>query len=251
LPAYVAPHVDFIIPGVTFSPPLEKHTAIGRYGHLDSLLRTRQSAADVFETDEDAARATTRQSDGLPSDLQNCGHRISPECLKAFYHLPSTEDVASSYNATPANSLGVFELGGTYNQDDMNLFFQRFSPNIPNNTHPVPAPINGAKIKQHSFVPNTNYETELDLQIAYPIIYPQTITQYQVSPKSQYLNQGDNFPLDLQDFLDAIDGSFCSVEAPNEGHDCGIYVPRKVISISYGASEVGNSFMIIISGVRC
>ena len=239
MPAHIAPHVDFIVPGVAFSLPLEKRTA---------LLRERPVIDDEFGTGGDAAsavQAAPSQSNGLPPNLQRCGHRISPECIKALYKLPSWEEVASAYKATPANSLGVFELDGTYNQDDMNLFFQKFAPNIPNNTHTIPAPINGAKIKQHYFKPYTNFETELDLQVAYPIIYPQTITQYQVSPKSQYLDQGDNFPLNLQDFLDAIDGTFCDIEPPNEGNDCGIYIPRNVISISYGASEVSFSPVIV------
>lgn len=119
----------------------------------------------------------------------------------------------------------------------MNLFFEKFSPYVPQNTEPIPAPINGAVIQQGKYHPFTNGETELDLQIMYPIIYPQTITLYQISPR-HFEDTFDGFPLSIQDFLDAIDASFCDIEPPNQGNDCGIYVPEKVISMSYGVSEL-------------
>jgi hypothetical protein len=151
--------------------------------------------------------------------------------------LPSPEEVESEYDSSPINSLGLFEADGTYNESDMNQFFERFSPYVPVGTEPIPAPINGAKIQQGKYHPFTNGETELDLQIMYPIVYPQTITLYQISPK-HYEDTFLGFPLAIQDFLDAIDASFCNIEPPNQGHDCGIYVPRRVISMSYGVSEL-------------
>lgn len=181
---------------------------------------------------------TPPQATHLPPALQNCGTRISPACIKALYNLPSHEEVARSYGNDPANSLGLFEWGGTYNQSDMDQFFQRFSPYVPIGTHPIPAPVNGAKIQQNGNQgPYTNEETELDLQIIYPLIYPQTVTLYQVSPTGS-LDSYNQFPLSVQDFLDALDGSFCDVEPPNEGSDCGIYTPKRVISMSLGVSEL-------------
>lgn len=145
--------------------------------------------------------------------------------------------MASSYESSPINSLGLFEADGTYNESDMNQFFETFAPYVPVGTEPIPAPINNAVIQQGKLHPSTNGETELDLQIMYPIVYPQTITLYQISPK-RYEDTFDGFPLAIQDFLDALDASFCDVEPPNQGHDCGIYVPKRVISMSYGVSEL-------------
>jgi hypothetical protein len=119
----------------------------------------------------------------------------------------------------------------------MNQFFEAFAPYVPVGTEPIPAPINNAVIQQGKFHPSTNGETELDLQIMYPIVYPQTITLYQISPK-HYEDTFDGFPLAIQDFLDALDASFCDVEPPNQGNDCGIYAPKRVISMSYGVSEL-------------
>lgn len=42
----------------------------------------------------------------------------------------------------------------------------------------------------------------------------------------------------IGNLLDAIDGSFCTDKDKSAGQDCGIYSPTRVISISYGASEV-------------
>jgi hypothetical protein len=47
-----------------------------------------------------------------------------------LYDLPSPKEVASGYDSTPANSLGVFEGFGTYNQSDLNIFFERWAPEV-------------------------------------------------------------------------------------------------------------------------
>jgi tripeptidyl-peptidase-1 len=96
----------------------------------------------------------------------------------------------------------------------------------------------------------------LDLDIAYSIIYPQTINYIPVDDmyyQTNYYYKGFGDTL-----LDALDGSFCTysafgqkgnnnsvdpvypdVHAPEpEGYkgplQCGIYTPPKVISFSYG-----------------
>lgn len=98
-------------------------------------------------------------------------------------------------------------------------------------------------------------ESDLDFQISYPIIWPQNSVLFQTDDpyyENNYVFQGF-----LNNFLDAIDGSYCSYEAygetgnspldpsypdPNPGGykgqlQCGVYRPTNVISISYGGAE--------------
>ena len=97
----------------------------------------------------------------LPPGLRHCGFRISPACIKALYGLPQPDEVESQYDSDPINSVGLFEEDGTYNETDMNIFFETWAPYVPAGTEPVPAPINNAVIQQGKYHPFTNGETEL------------------------------------------------------------------------------------------
>lgn len=99
-------------------------------------------------------------------------------------------------------------------------------------------------------------ESDLDLQISYPIIYPQNSILFQTDDLNYALGieGGGGF---LNTFFDAIDGSYCTYSAFGEtgnanidpvypdplllGYEgqlqCGVYKPANVISISYGEQE--------------
>ena len=92
-----------------------------------------------------------------------------------------------------------------------------------------------------------NGESDLDLEYAMTLVYPQQVTLYQVGD----LVEGASF----NTFLDAIDGSYCTYEGgddpdpyndpvypdPYGGYqgpkNCGGYAATKVISTSYGYNE--------------
>lgn len=131
-------------------------------------------------------------------DLSNCDNIITPDCVKALYKIPEP-----ATSANPNNSLGIFEDGDYYAQKDLNLFFKNFSLGIPQGTHPKPAFIDGGEAP----VPTADAggESDLDFQLAYPIIYPQTITLYQTD--DSYYAQNDSVHVGLfNTFLDALDG---------------------------------------------
>lgn len=94
-------------------------------------------------------------------------------------------------------------------------------------------------------------ESDLDFQVSYPIIYPQNSILFQTDDpvyENNYTYSGF-----LNNFLDAIDGSYCTYDGGNSPLDppypdpqpggykgalqCGIYKPTNVISISYGGQE--------------
>lgn len=99
------------------------------------------------------------------SDLANCDIAITPACIRALYHFdaPNPNEQVSSNN-----SMGIFEDGDFYSQEDLNLFFANFTSYIPAGTHPIPNFVDGAEAP----VPVTDAggESDLDFELAYPIM---------------------------------------------------------------------------------
>lgn len=125
---------------------------------------------------------------------------------------------------------------------------------IPRGTHPDLKAVDGAKAP--TSVVNAGAESDLDFQVSYPIIWPQNSVLFQTDDMVYENNY--TFNGFLNNFLDAIDGSYCSYSAYGEtGNDpkldpsyphnvpggykgqlqCGVYKPTNVISISYGGAE--------------
>ena len=133
----------------------------------------------------------------------------------------------------------------SYLQNDLDLFFANFSRHQAQKT-PATDLIDGAVVQtiDQSFA--FNGESDLDLEYAMTLVNPQKVTLYQVGD----LIEGASF----NNFLDAIDGSYCT---SNGGDDslqdaaypdpfpggytgpktCGGFGATKVISTSYGYNE--------------
>ena len=180
--------------------------------------------------------------------LSLCDVAITPECINAMYN------ITKATSAVPGNELGIFEdLGDVYAQEDLNLFFLTLQQRIPIGTHPKLEAIDGAQAP--ASVANAGAESDLDFQISYPIIWPQNSVLFQTDDpvyEANYTYEGF-----LNNFLDAIDGSYCTYSAFGETGNspldppypdpapggykgklqCGVYKPTNVISISYGGQE--------------
>ncbi|MCJ1435182.1 hypothetical protein MMC27_004553 [Xylographa pallens] len=185
-----------------------------------------------FVTTPDAATPATVYS------LANCNQYITPECLRALYNFTNGTLASSSY--------GIVEYTPeAYIQTDLNLFYSTLAREIPQGTAPVLDSIDGGVNQQTTQSFNDNGESDLDLQYAQALVYPQKVTLYQTGD----LVEGASF----NNFLDALDASYCTSGGgdnpnfdgtypdPNSGgykkHDCGIYTPASVISTSYGSNE--------------
>lgn len=109
----------------------------------------------------------------LPADLSTCDQFITPDCIAALYQIPPFTGTPN-----PKNAMGLFEEGDYYDQEDLNMFFANFTPNIPNGTHPTAQFIDGA------FAPvpqdEGGGESLLDMELSLPIIFPITLDLYQV-----------------------------------------------------------------------
>ena len=244
VPRHVQRHVDYITPGIKMIPAAHKiqTRTVKRAVGLDAEGRPMMPY-----TSKPAFKANAFANS---SGLANCDQVITPECVRALYNIPEGS------KADPSNAIGVFESGPSYSQKDLNSFFTRFAPQIPNGTHPTNNKIDGAVAP--SKVQEASGEANLDLDLIYPLVYPQNVTLFQaddsvVSENFQYTNGIFNT------FLDAIDGSYCTYSAFGEtGNDpnvdptypdkrpggykgqlmCGTFEPTNVISISYGTQEI-------------
>lgn len=186
VPQQIQQHIDFIKPGILLAPS-KKGTSVER--------SVKRSAGSRPPKNRPVMEAP-------PPGLANCDKLITPECIKALYKIPPAT------KAHPNNSLGIFEEGDFYSQKDLDLFFANMSSHIPQGTHPIPAFIDGAKAPVS--VEQAGGESDLDFELAYPIVYPQNITLYQTDDLLYALtsNYTSGF---FNTFLDAIDG----VSQPN------------------------------------
>ena len=246
VPGHVQPHVDYITPGLKLLTPstsrnkdkkLDKRT-FGVSGHkkkpiLPPLKKALpQSLSKILATPLSTL----------------CDVAIIPKCIATMYN------ITKATKAAKGNQLGIFEdLGDMYAQEDLNLFFLTLAPQIPQGTAPILEAIDGATAPAP--VTMAGAESDLDFQISYPIIYPQNSILFQTDDDVYEANYTyDGF---LNNFLDAIDGSYCTYSAFGETGNssldppypdpapggykgnlqCGVYKPTNVISISYGGQE--------------
>ena len=148
-------------------------------------------------------------------------------------------------SANAQNSYGIVEYTPqAFLQNDLNLFFANFSKNQVQKT-PIIDLIDGATVQTTNQGFQYNGESDLDLEYAMVLVNPQKVTLYQVGD----LVEGASF----NNFLDAIDGSYCTYQGgddkiqdatypdPFGGYqgpeNCGGFAATKVISTSYGYNE--------------
>ncbi|KAL9051920.1 MAG: hypothetical protein Q9162_005704 [Coniocarpon cinnabarinum] len=270
VPEHVSEHVDYITPGIKlFAPSLTKRTAKGgsveRASSKTKTIPKRKAKrahphrkgndspfmqpAPAMEKDQMAMNTTN-------SSLATCDQVITPACIAALYRIPPVNRTKDELS--PDNSMGIFESQNQYwYQPDLDNFYANFTPYIENGTHPIADNIDGFEAVTTN-ASAAGEETELDLTIAYPIVYPQTITVFGEDDAVYGANPNETYTFGFNTFLDAIDGSYCTYSAYGETGDssidpqypdpapggykgelqCGIYKPTPVISVSYGGQEV-------------
>ena len=261
VPQAIQKHIDFISPGVHLQAP-------------QKAAKMKRNKRDPRK-DEGAQRPQPllapmpEHYEYNQSDLSNCDVAITPPCIRALYNVPLPPSPAQ-----PGNAIGIFEDGDFYAQEDLNLFFANFTPYIPQGTHPTADLIDGAIAPVN--VSEAGGESALDFELAFPLLYPQQATLYQIDDIN-YSNGNLSTVGIYNDWLDAIDGvssqlsfflvtlltkplikSYCSYSAFGEtGNDpvldpkypdplpggykgqlqCGVYKPTNVLSVSYSSQE--------------
>ncbi|GAB7355453.1 hypothetical protein MBLNU459_g5957t2 [Dothideomycetes sp. NU459] len=165
------------------------------------------------------------------------------------------DDVPSTNNAAvEGNSLGIVEYTPeSYLPSDLDLFFKTYEPAAVGE-RPIFDSIDGGFLYDNiTNVTAFSYlgEPSLDLQYAMSLVYPQNVILYQVGDLAEEYNTSFN------NFLDAIDASYCTYDGGDEqpydavypdpypgpnsyqgAEDCGTYAAAKVISTSYAYDEI-------------
>ena len=104
---------------------------------------------------------------------------------QALYNIPS------NFTTEPDNQLGIVTYF-PYQPSDLDEFFQLYT-DIPPGTRPLEISIDGAPTSSPNYVTE---EPSIDIDAAFPIVYPQNITWF-----------GDQqIDSDVDEFLDAVDG---------------------------------------------
>ncbi|KAJ6789505.1 hypothetical protein PWT90_07165 [Aphanocladium album] len=223
LPNTVAQHVDFVVPS----------TVMGKLPGKRSGSAPQKSHIVPFPVQPVVPSQISKTGSA------NCDKVITPECIKALYSIP---DAPASPN--PDNRLGIFESQGEMHlQSDLDQFYSNYAPNIPAGTGPKEDFIdyNGNNPDGSEAVG----EAALDFQVAIPVIYPQGTELFQTNANFDGYRQLGF----INQFLDAVDGSYCTYSSHGEKGDdpildgttpneqCGTFKPTSVISFSYGLDE--------------
>ena len=271
LPEHVVDHLDYVTPSVNFDTPLPKThitenleseskdqagnlakrqtqvsnllqgltTAAGSY--IQSVGNLLGAAGRPYSPIKPQVRPIPQAGSVSATSLGGCFNYTTPYCLQTMYSMPN--NTAAGVNS--GNSYGIVEFSPqAYLQSDLNGFWASLGQGIPQGYAPTLNNLYRSGQPQTSQTgPNYNTESNLDLEYAMRLVYPQAVTLYQVGDE----NQGGSF----NTFLDGLDSSYCGGDDPVQdpkypnpngytGNDCGIYANSvtKVISISYGYNEI-------------
>lgn len=162
LPKHIQKHVDYVTPGLKGTMmDLRPASQWKRSGHRRSS--SGRLGSKIMPKDKKFRAVEDVVISNLT--LADCDQYITPECLQVLYNF-----TAPNPNATVSsnNSLGIFEEGDFYAQEDFNLFFTTFTPYIANGTHPIPNFIDGAEAPI-KILALAGGESDLDFELAYPM----------------------------------------------------------------------------------
>ncbi|KAK3689148.1 Pro-kumamolisin, activation domain-containing protein [Podospora appendiculata] len=265
LPDEVAPHVDYITPGIKLmSGGYDKEKV------QQQELRKRQSEEERKQQQQGGRRPRRRCNEPPPPEgVQDekwfkikgpCTYEVTPDCVRNQYQIPN------GTTATPGNELGVFQsLNQHYHQWDLDMYWKYTAPYIPRGTHPELRSINGA-LGPTTVISDAGTEADLDFQVVTPLIWPQRSVLWQTDDEwyqREMMQAQTKYNGFFNTLFDAIDGSYCTFSAygatgncdvdacrdpeypnthdPETGYQgdlmCGAYEPTNVLSISYSGFE--------------
>uniref|UniRef100_A0A093V056 Aorsin n=1 Tax=Talaromyces marneffei PM1 TaxID=1077442 RepID=A0A093V056_TALMA len=247
LPEHIATHVDYITPGIKMTQAVKRTVKREKRGVNAGATRTSIHAPANDLSSENV------QFSGSDSDLARCSYNMTPPCIRALYGIPMPTD-----KPNPNNALGLYEQGDYFAKSDLDLYWKNVYPEVPQGTYPKPQLIDGANYSVPASSSLNTGESNIDITMAYALIYPQEVLLYQVDDQLYEPTEVATTNL-FNTFLDALDGSYCTYTAYGEtgndpkidpvypdtregGYDgqlqCGVYKPANVISASYGQAEI-------------
>ncbi|KAF3274767.1 hypothetical protein TWF970_007748 [Orbilia oligospora] len=217
------------------------------------------------------------QFDALVSEVQTLLHtsyhiyehegsgRLNVACDECIRELYRIAELPVGTRVNSSNKLGIFQgLGQLYSQNDVGTFNRLFTRIPCSKGNPELRSIDGGRGSTSSLTDEVGDESNLDIQASHHIIYPQGQALFSTDDPPTQNNY--NYSGFLNNYLDGIDGSYCSFTAfgitgnsnstdppldppyPNPKNagkpgafpgplDCGTQSPTYVTSISYGGPE--------------
>ncbi|KAG9941557.1 subtilisin-like protein, partial [Aureobasidium melanogenum] len=236
LPKHLKDHIDFVTPSLHFDTRVTERKKVEK---RDVTPNTGKQIGQPSSGSTPVLGQWINKSQFI-TQLEQCDEQITPNCLKALYQIPK------STGKSVKNSYGIVEYTPqAYVPSDLDLFFANFSTKQVGD-RPITDFIDGGVIQATNRSFSFNGESDLDLEYAMTLIYPEKVTLYQVGD----LVEGASF----NNFLDAIDASYCTYEGGDDpsqdavfpdpaaggykgNENCGTFAPTKVISTSYGYNE--------------
>jgi tripeptidyl-peptidase-1 len=243
VPEGLQEHIDFITPTVHFdvkpSKRREKRESSSTVA-ANGVSETSKFIPHSFALLDPNSHHNSPAQNFTPHGIERCDQNITIDCLRALYDIPA------GHTANPDNSFGISEFSNFYLPSDLDMFFKIFAPQMEGD-RPILNSIDGGEdsINLTSFA--LNGESDLDLEYAMSLVYPQKVQLYQV---------GDL--VENASFNTFLDASYCTFDGgddptqdpiyPDPSNQtgafhgpkaCGTYKPTWVISTSYGSDEVG------------
>lgn len=152
VPEHLATHIDYITPGIKLIPVTKR--TVERRGINKRTNHAIKAPVHTTETSVSAAVAA------LPAALQNCSTTITKACIQALYSIPDAPA------AVPGNSLGLYEQGSYFAESDINLYYAKYAPEIPQGTFPINASIDGASYSVPASSVLNSGEANIDIEMA-------------------------------------------------------------------------------------
>ncbi|KAJ7044034.1 peptidase S8/S53 domain-containing protein [Mycena alexandri] len=195
LPAHIVPHVALVTPSIDFNAMLAKRAS-------DPTHKLGQPVGSKI--------SSTIHSD----DLDNCDVTITPACVRALY------DFRYSPVAADKNSFGIVEYTPqAYRAADLDLFAKNFTSLGGESlvgARPVFISVQGGVVQTTNVSFEFNVESNFDLAYAMNLVTGhQPVTLYQVGD----FEIGASF----NNFLDALDGSYCTFKGGDDPTTDSIY----------------------------
>lgn len=155
VPEHIKSHIDYILPGVKLSPVIKRTVSRKR---STAIKQKRASLLKVASKEQEAKALTAAEAD-LPVDLQKCGTDVTIACIRALYNVPVPT------TALPGNSVGTFQQGSYFSEDDINAYFKKYAPYVPQGTFPVNATIDGASYSVPVNAETNSGEANIDIDM--------------------------------------------------------------------------------------
>lgn len=172
VPSHLKEHVDMVYPTV----------------HFDAKVKPRDLSSDLSKRERDPGvyKGVGKPGSGslpkggwhighhhghkLEEELATCDEYITPDCLRALYEFPI------NHRADRKNSYGIVEYTPqSYVPSDLDMFFANFSRKAVGE-RPILDSIDGGVVQQTNMSFGFNGESDLDLEYAMTLVYPQKVT---------------------------------------------------------------------------